>query len=154
VHTDFVRLARGTATRNVSECERIRIAVQHYWIIVPIARLYKSLTTPNHILYGRSPLIEALAPDRHEGLYDDRSGSPDTFKLEICMKVEELIGSKVWIKIDQFRSVPGKIESMSNAVNLDDIKSSVSQSTFRIEMPSGNIIEILGSDISKIEHAD
>jgi hypothetical protein len=77
----------------------------------------------------------------------------DTFRQEIDMKVEELIGSKVWIKIDQFRSVPGKIESMSNAVNLDDIKSSVSQSRFRIEMPSGNIVEILGSDISKIEHA-
>ena len=75
----------------------------------------------------------------------------DTFGLEIDMKVEELIGSKVWIKSDQFRSVPGKIEGMSNAVNLDDIKSSVSQSTFRIEMPSGNVIEILGSDISKIE---
>jgi hypothetical protein len=75
----------------------------------------------------------------------------DTVRLEIDMKVEELIGSKVWIKSDQFRSVPGKIEGMSNAVNLDDIKSSVSQSTFRIEMPSGNVIEILGSDISKIE---
>jgi len=69
------------------------------------------------------------------------------------MKVEELIGSKVWIKIDQFRSVPGKIESMSNAVNLDDIKSSVSQSRFRIEVPSGNIVEMLGSDISKIEYS-
>ena len=75
----------------------------------------------------------------------------DTFRLEIDMKVEELIGSKVWIKSDQFRSVPGKIEGMSNADNLDDIKSSVSQSTFRVEMPSGNVIEILGSDISKIE---
>jgi hypothetical protein len=69
------------------------------------------------------------------------------------MKVQELIGSRVWIKIDRFRSVPGKIESMSNAVNLDDIKSSVSQSRFRIKMLSGNIVEILGSDISKIEHA-
>jgi hypothetical protein len=75
----------------------------------------------------------------------------DTFRQEMDMKVEELIGSRVWIKKDQFRSVPGTIESMSNAVNLDDIKSSVSQSTFRIEMPSGNVIEILGSDISKIE---
>jgi hypothetical protein len=65
------------------------------------------------------------------------------------MKVEELIGSRVWIKIDRFRSVPGKIESMSNAVNLDDI----SQSRFRIKMLSGNIVEILGSDISKIEQA-
>jgi hypothetical protein len=69
------------------------------------------------------------------------------------MKVEELIGSKVWIKREQFRSVPGKIEGMSNAVNLDDIKSSVSQSRFRIEMLSGDVIEIPGSDISKIDHA-
>ena len=59
----------------------------------------------------------------------------------------------MWIKIDRFRSVPGKIESMSKAVNLDDIQSSVSQSRFRIKMLSGNIVEILGSDISKIEHA-
>jgi hypothetical protein len=65
--------------------------------------------------------------------------------MEIDMKIEELIGSKVWIKRDQFRSVSGKIVGMSNAVNLDDIKSSVSQSTFRIEMP--------GSDILKIDHA-
>ena len=69
------------------------------------------------------------------------------------MKVEQLIGSTVWIKSDQFRSVPGKVESITNAVNLDDIKSSVAQSTFRIEMPSGHVIEILGSSISKIDHA-
>jgi hypothetical protein len=67
------------------------------------------------------------------------------------MKVEELIGSKVWIKRDQFRSVPGRIESMSNAVNLDDLKSSVSQSMFWIEMSSGDVIEVLGSSMSKIE---
>jgi hypothetical protein len=70
------------------------------------------------------------------------------------MKVEELIGSKVWIKTDQFRSVPGKIVSTSCAINLDDIDSSVCQSTFRIEMSSGDVIEILGSNISKIENAD
>jgi len=69
------------------------------------------------------------------------------------MKVEELIGSKVWIKSDQFRSIPGKIQSISIAVNLDDIKLSVSQSTLRIEMPSRQVIEILGSNISKIDHA-
>jgi hypothetical protein len=76
-----------------------------------------------------------------------------TFRLETAMKVEELIGSKVWIKSDQFRSIPGKIQSISIAVNLDDIKLSVSQSTFRIEMPSRQVIEILGSNISKIDHA-
>jgi len=68
------------------------------------------------------------------------------------MKVDELIGSKVWIKSDQFRSIPGKIVSTSNAVDLDDIKSSISQSTFRVEMPSGDVIDILGSNISKIEN--
>jgi hypothetical protein len=68
------------------------------------------------------------------------------------MKVEDLIGRKVWIKIDRFRSVPGKIESMSNAVDLDDIRSSVSQSSFKIKMPPGNIVEIAGSDISKIHN--
>jgi hypothetical protein len=69
------------------------------------------------------------------------------------MKVEELIGSKVWIKTDQFRSVPGKIVSTSCAINLDDVKSSICQSTFRIEMHSGEVIEILGPNISKIENA-
>jgi hypothetical protein len=68
------------------------------------------------------------------------------------MKVEELIGSRVWIKVDRFRSVPGKIESMSDTVDLDDLKSSVCQSKFRIKMLSGSIVEILGADISKIEH--
>jgi hypothetical protein len=77
----------------------------------------------------------------------------ETFRQEIDMKVDELIGSKVWIKSDQFRSIPGKIVSTSNAVDLDDIKSSISQSTFRIEMPSRDVIEILGSNISKIENA-
>jgi hypothetical protein len=77
----------------------------------------------------------------------------DTSKLEIDMKVEELIGRTVWVKSDQFRSVPGKIQSVSIAVNLDDIKLSASQSTFRIEMPSRQVIEILGSDIVKIDQA-
>jgi hypothetical protein len=76
----------------------------------------------------------------------------ETFRQEIDMKVDELIGSKVWIKSDQFRSIPGKIVSTSNAVDLDDIKSSISQSTFRVEMPSGDVIDILGSNISKIEN--
>jgi hypothetical protein len=69
------------------------------------------------------------------------------------MKVEELVGTKVWVKSDQFRSVPGEIKSMSNAVNLEDIQSSVSQSTFRVEMLSGEVIEMPGSHIVEIDHA-
>jgi hypothetical protein len=37
----------------------------------------------------------------------------DTSKLEIDMKVEELIGSTVWIKTDHFRSVLGQIQIVS-----------------------------------------
>jgi hypothetical protein len=74
-----------------------------------------------------------------------------TFGQETDMKVEELIGIKVWIKSDQFRSVPGTIVSTSNVVNLDDIKSAVSHSTFRVQMHSGEVLEVLGSNISKIE---
>ena len=55
------------------------------------------------------------------------------------MKVEELIGTKVWIKSDQFRSVAGEIKNVSNAVNLGDIKSSVCQSTFKVETLSGEV---------------
>jgi hypothetical protein len=75
-------------------------------------------------------------------------------RQEIDIKVEELVGSKVWIKIDQFLSVPGKLVSTSCAINLDNIESSVCQSMFWIEMPSGDVIEILGSRISKIENAN
>ena len=70
------------------------------------------------------------------------------------MKVEELIGSNVWVKGGQFRSVSGKIKDISNSVNVEDIRSSVSQSTFRIEMlSSGEVIERPGSDLLKIDHA-
>jgi hypothetical protein len=77
---------------------------------------------------------------------------PRSSELELDMKVEELVESKVWIKMAQFRGVPGSIETMSNTVDINYIKSSVSQSTFRIKMASGNVIEVLGSNISKIEH--
>ena len=77
----------------------------------------------------------------------------DEERLQIKMKVEELIGTKVWIKSDQFRSVAGEIKNVSNAVNLGDIKSSVCQSTFKVETLSGEVIEMRGSDISEIDHA-
>jgi hypothetical protein len=42
----------------------------------------------------------------------------DTSELEIDMKVEELIGSAVWIKTDHFRSVLGQIQIVSIYVTL------------------------------------
>jgi hypothetical protein len=39
------------------------------------------------------------------------------------MKVEELMGSKVWVKSDQFKSVPGVISSVDTSVDREDLKS-------------------------------
>jgi hypothetical protein len=68
------------------------------------------------------------------------------------MDVEDLIGSRVWVKRDQFRSVPGIISSVSKAVSRDDLKSSIMESVFRIDMPSGDVIQVPGSHISKFDH--
>jgi hypothetical protein len=67
------------------------------------------------------------------------------------MNVEDLVGIRVWMKRDQFRSVSGIISSVTNAVNHDDLQSSIMESIFRIEMPSGDIIQVPGSHISKFD---
>jgi hypothetical protein len=46
------------------------------------------------------------------------------------MKVEDLVGHKVWVKNDEFRSVPGIISSVPKPINLDDFVSSVKESIF------------------------
>ena len=68
------------------------------------------------------------------------------------MNVEDLVGIRVWMKRDQFRSVSGIISSVPNAVNCDDLQSSIMESIFRIDMPSGDAIQVPGSHISKFDH--
>lgn len=67
------------------------------------------------------------------------------------MTVEQLVGSRVWIKSEKFRSVPGIISSVERPVNLDDIKSSVAGSTFKISLTSGEIVEVPGSEIATVD---
>jgi hypothetical protein len=67
------------------------------------------------------------------------------------MNVEDLIGIRVWMKRDQFRSVSGIISGVPNAVNRDDLQSSIMESIFRIDMPSGDTIQVPGSHISKFD---
>ncbi len=69
------------------------------------------------------------------------------------MNAEDLVGIRVWIKRDQFRSVSGIISSVPNAVNRDDLQSSIMESIFRIDMPSGDTIQVPGAHISKFDHA-
>lgn len=101
------------------------------------------MPTPTSCRHGSSDHLPATT-------YNESSGRTSYIKGD-SMYVQELIGRKVWIKSGDFRSVPGQIESVSNAVVLDDGQSSVAQSTFLIEMTSGEVCEVLGSDILKIE---
>jgi hypothetical protein len=68
------------------------------------------------------------------------------------MNVEDLVGIRVWMKRDQFRSVSGIISSVPNAVNRDDLQSSIMESIFRIDMPSGDAIQVPGSHICEFDH--
>ena len=67
------------------------------------------------------------------------------------MKIEELVGTRVWVKSDQFRSVSGVIADIAKSFEDDDPESAVKKSIFKVDMPSGDIIEVAGSDIAKID---
>jgi hypothetical protein len=69
------------------------------------------------------------------------------------MKVQELVGAKVWVKDRFLPRHKGRIASILKAIDLDDIGSSVTASIFRIELTSGDIIETSGFNIVQIDHA-
>jgi hypothetical protein len=69
------------------------------------------------------------------------------------MTVEGLIGSRVWMKVDQFRSVPGIISAVPKAVNLSDLPGSIAASTFEVSLLGGNVIELSGCEILKFDRA-
>jgi hypothetical protein len=67
------------------------------------------------------------------------------------MNVEELVGTRVWVKCERFRSLSGIISSVPLPVKLDDLRSSVTKSVFKVDLHSGDVIQVLGSDICKFE---
>ncbi len=68
------------------------------------------------------------------------------------MKVEDLVGARVWMKSDQFRSVAGVISSVPAPVDLEDLDSAIAKSMFKVDLPSGEVIQVEGSNIVKIDH--
>ena len=72
--------------------------------------------------------------------------------LEKKMKTEDLVGTRVWMKSDQFRRVAGIMSSVPQPVELGDLESSVEKSIFKVELTSGEVIQVEGSDIDKIDH--
>jgi hypothetical protein len=68
------------------------------------------------------------------------------------MKVEDLVGTRVWMKSDQFRSFAGVISSVPAPVDLEDLDSAIAKSMFKVDLPSGEVIQVEGSNIVKIDH--
>jgi hypothetical protein len=70
------------------------------------------------------------------------------------MRVEDLVGSRVLIKQADEPEHEGYISSVTNAVASEDIKTAVNESTFRIELASGDVIETSGIWFSRIDNDD
>jgi hypothetical protein len=69
------------------------------------------------------------------------------------MKVLELVGTRVWIRCDQFRRISGVISSVLKPVTGDDLQSCIAESLFDIVLPSGKIVQLRGAEICKVDHA-
>jgi hypothetical protein len=68
------------------------------------------------------------------------------------MKVLELVGTRVWIRCDQFRRISGVISSVLEPASADDLQSSIAKSLFDIVLPSGKVVQLLGAEICKVDH--
>jgi hypothetical protein len=68
------------------------------------------------------------------------------------MNLKDLIGRKVWVKLrGELEERPGRISSVPRPVILESIQSTITASTFRIDLPSGDVLETTGVDIVRIE---
>ena len=68
------------------------------------------------------------------------------------MSVLELVGTRVWIRCDRFRRISGIISSVLKPVSRDDLQSSIAESVFDIALPSGEVVQLLGAQICKVDH--
>jgi hypothetical protein len=68
------------------------------------------------------------------------------------MRVLELVGVRVWIRCDRFRRISGVISSVLMPVSCDDLQSSIAESLFDIVLPSGEVVQLLGAQICKVDH--
>jgi Ser/Thr protein kinase RdoA (MazF antagonist) len=63
------------------------------------------------------------------------------------MRVLELVGSRVWIRCDQFRKISGVISNVLDPVSGDDLQASIAESLFDIMLSSGKAVQMLGAQI-------
>jgi hypothetical protein len=70
------------------------------------------------------------------------------------LKLEDLIGSKVWIKPRGLPEASGYITAIPKRVNLETIDLSITVSTFEVTLASGDVVETSGFNITVIENAE
>ena len=68
------------------------------------------------------------------------------------MSVLELVGTRVWIRCDQFRKISGVISNVLKPVTRDDFQSSIAESLFDVVLPSGEVVQLPGAKICKVDH--
>jgi hypothetical protein len=68
------------------------------------------------------------------------------------VELQELIGSQVRIRQRSSPGQVGRIAGIPRPVVLEDIASSVTASTFKIELCTGDVIQTTGVNIVNIEH--
>ena len=68
------------------------------------------------------------------------------------MEVLELVGTRVWIRRDQFRKISGVISRVLKPVLRDDLQSSIAESLFNVVLHSGESVQLLGSEICQVDH--
>ena len=69
------------------------------------------------------------------------------------MKVQDLIGAKVWVVQSGLAECGGYIVNVPKPVNLEDIELSVDASVFTILLESGDVVDTSGFNLLEIEHA-
>jgi hypothetical protein len=69
------------------------------------------------------------------------------------MKVQDLVGAKVWVEQSGLAECVGYIANVPKPVNLEDNELSVDASVFTIQLESGDVVETSGFNLLEIEHA-
>jgi hypothetical protein len=67
------------------------------------------------------------------------------------LKVQDLVGSKVWFKRAYGPEHQGYISSIPMPVDVENIEDAITASTFRVDLPSGDVVQISGRWLTRID---
>jgi hypothetical protein len=70
------------------------------------------------------------------------------------MHVNELIGSKVWVKENSCPEYNGVIAAILDVHESEDIEQAVNQTQFAVQLSSGALVTTIGSRFSRISNTE